>query len=79
MRIRICSGRTIPVIFMRCWPIGEPLFRSIPLRESFWILTTIPGIIALASLKDGTGTDGYVEFDIKFDYRSLERRYLPIF
>ena len=32
------------------------------------------GIIAIASLKDGKGTDGFVEFDIKFEYRSLERR-----
>lgn len=37
-------------------------------------LNNNPGIIALASLKDGKGTDGYVEFDIKFDYRSLERK-----
>lgn len=33
-----------------------------------------PGIIALASIKDGTGTDGYREFDIKFQYRSLTRK-----
>lgn len=32
------------------------------------------GIIAIASLKDGTGTDGFVEFNIEFDYRSLERK-----
>lgn len=32
------------------------------------------GIIAIASLKDGKGTDGFVEFNIEFDYRSLERK-----
>lgn len=54
------------------WDTPFPLNTS---KNELLDLQKNPGIIALASIKDGTGTDGsYKEFEIKFQYRSLTRK-----